>query len=287
MFYVAISFIIIAVLVIVGMIVVHRQRSLQMRAYLMGEAMHNRDFTFRLPTRGLLFGERAMQDTLNGLGDVIHQQVSQNEVESWERLTRVLTHEIMNATAPVISISQSLLGRADVKGTPLEEGIRAIHTTSQHLTNFVDSYRKLSQLQQPIMGRVCVASLVRDVATLFPDLTWDCTVDEDTMVDADPNMLRQIFINLAKNAVEADARQIGVSIAENPTRIFVSNDGHTINAEVRRSIFVPFFTTKRTGNGIGLSLSRRMMTLQGGDMELAETPRDAYHVTFVLEWFAC
>ena len=72
------------------------------------EAIRNRDFTFRLPTNGLLSGERAMQQTLNQLGETIRQQVNQNEVESWERLTRVLTHEMMNATAPITSISQSM-----------------------------------------------------------------------------------------------------------------------------------------------------------------------------------
>ena len=90
MVYTAIALIIVAVLAVA--LTVRRQRSLQMRAHLMQEAIRNRDFTYRLPTKGLLPGERAMQETLNQLGDIIHQQVSQNEVESWERMTRVLTH---------------------------------------------------------------------------------------------------------------------------------------------------------------------------------------------------
>ena len=84
---------------------VRRQHSLQLRAHLMQEAISNHDFTFRLPLDGLLPGERAMQQTLNKLGETIRQQVNLNEVESWERVTRVLTHEIMNATAPITSIS--------------------------------------------------------------------------------------------------------------------------------------------------------------------------------------
>ena len=96
---------------------IRHQRKLRLRAHLMQEAIRNRDFTFRMPTDGMFFGERAMQETLNQLGGIIRQQVNQNEVESWERLTRVLTHEMMNATAPITSISQSLLNRSDVKGT--------------------------------------------------------------------------------------------------------------------------------------------------------------------------
>ena len=128
-------------IIIIGVIVIgcavwfiRHQRRLSMRAHLMQEAIRNRDFSFRLPTDGLLLGERAMQETLNCLGETIHQQVNQNEVESWERLTRVLTHEIMNATAPITSISQSLLSRPDVRDSQLEEGIRAIHETSSHLS---------------------------------------------------------------------------------------------------------------------------------------------------------
>ena len=108
------SILIIIGVIIVGFVVwfVYHQRRLRLRAHLMQEAIRNRDFTFRMPTHGLLPGERAMQETLNQLGETIRQQVNQNEVESWERLTRVLTHEMMNATAPITSISQSMLNRS-------------------------------------------------------------------------------------------------------------------------------------------------------------------------------
>jgi len=271
----------IVILVEVGTII-HHQRKLRLRAHLMEEAIHNRDFTFRLPTNGLLPGERAMQETLNRLGEIIRQQVNQNEVESWERLTRVLTHEIMNATAPISSISQSLLVRPDVKGTPLEEGIHAIFTTSQHLNNFVDSYRKLSQLQQPTLEDVRLSALVHDIQQLYPNIAWLCSVADDAIVSADSNMLRQILINLVKNALEAGARRIGIEY--HAGGLLVSNDGLPIPAEARKSIFVPFFTTKRTGNGIGLSLARRMMIQQGGSLSLLDQPQSGYHATFSLEF---
>ena len=290
------AYIIIGV-IIVGFAVwfVHHQRRLRLRAHLMQEAIRNRDFTFRMPTHGLLPGERAMQETLNQLGDTIRQQVNQNEVESWERLTRVLTHEIMNATAPVSSISQSLLSRPDIKGTPLEEGIHAIFTTSQHLNTFVDSYRKLSQLQEPALEEVCLSTLIKDIQQFYPDLIWQCTVADNAVVNADPNMLRQIFINLVKNAIEAGAQHIGIENQGDRPRdyeqdhgpvplILVSNDGQPIPAEARKSIFVPFFTTKRSGSGIGLSLSRRMMVQQGGSLSLQDQPQSGYHTTFLLEF---
>ena len=283
------GYIIIGVIVVAFVVwFVRHQRKLRLRAHLMQEAIRNRDFTFRLPTNGLLSGERAMQETLNQLGETIRQQVNQNEVESWERLTRVLTHEIMNATAPVSSISQSLLNRPDVKGTPLEEGIHAIFTTSQHLNTFVDSYRKLSQLQEPALQEVRLSTLIRDIQQFYPDIGWQCAVADDAVVNADPNMLRQILINLVKNAIEADAQHIcieNVGDSKSPTTgLLVSNDGQPILAEARKSIFVPFFTTKRTGSGIGLSLSRRMMVQQGGSLSLQDQPQSGYHTTLLLEF---
>ena len=273
------------IIILAVVLLIRRQRSLLLRAHLMREAIRNHDFTFRLPTKGLLPGERAMQETLNQLGDTIRQQVSQNEVESWERLTRVLTHEIMNAIAPIASISQSLLTRGDVKDTPLEEGIRAIHFTSQHLNTFVDSYRKLSQLQKPVIKEIHLANHVKEVMALYPDIQWQCTIADDTTVEADPNMLHQILINLVKNAIEAKAKHICIEEdKQNHTALFISNDGAPIPAEAIQSIFVPFFTTKRTGTGIGLSLSRQMMMQQGGNLNLKETPQIGYHTTFSLEW---
>ncbi|MBQ9821499.1 MAG: sensor histidine kinase, partial [Muribaculaceae bacterium] len=105
------------------------QRMLSERARLMQEAIHNRDFTFRLPTRHMFSGERALQEALNQLGEHVREQVNLGEVESWEKLTRVLTHEIMNATAPIASISQTMLANPSVKDSDLEEGIQAIHNT--------------------------------------------------------------------------------------------------------------------------------------------------------------
>ena len=141
------SWIIVVAIIVVVLVIWHHQRMLTKRARFMQEAIRNRDFAFRLSTRYLLSGEKAIQETLNQLGDHIREQVNLGEVESWEKLTRVLTHEIMNATAPIASISQALLSNPSVKGSDVEEGIQAIHNTEQHLNSFVDSYRKYSELQ--------------------------------------------------------------------------------------------------------------------------------------------
>lgn len=261
---------------------IRHQRKLKMRAYLMREALHNHDYSYRLPIRGLLSGEQAMQQLLNDMGQEVRHLMAQQEVESWQRLTRVLTHEIMNATAPISSITQSFLERPDVKGTALEDGIRAIRDTSTGLTSFVESYRKFLQLQEAKPQDMRLAEVVEGVRTLYPCLHWQIDIDAQQMVYADANLIRQVLTNLTKNAQEAGASQIAVSWQNGS--LAVSNDGAPIPAEVQKEIFVPFFTTKKQGVGIGLALSRQMMVMQGGDLTLSDTRLTGYHVTFILRF---
>ena len=140
------------------------------RAHLMREAIRNEEFTFRLPVKGLFFGERALQEALNETGKDIGVLLARNEVESWQRLTRVLTHEIMNATTPIASISQAYLDNPAIAGTVYEEGVRAIHDTSRGLALFVDSYRKLAELQEPVLAEIPLAAFVERIRALYPDL---------------------------------------------------------------------------------------------------------------------
>ena len=278
------------VLVVLVIAIVHHQHKLRLRAHIMKEAIRNQDFSFRLPTNNLLPGERAMQEALNELGENIRQQMNKNEVESWERLTRVLTHEMMNATAPITSISQSLLSRPDVKGTLLD-GIKAIYDTSRHLSDFVTNYRKMSELEKPVLSEVPLRPMLDELCKTYQQLAWTIDVPADTILKADKGMLRQILMNLIKNAIEAEATKIIIELTNQPSpntqhpspiTLLIGNDGSPIPAENRQSLFVPFFTTKRTGSGIGLSLSRRMMIQQGGMLDLAEKNLPGCHVTFVL-----
>ena len=274
------------VLVVLVIAIVHHQHKLRLRAHLMKEAIRNQDFSFRLPTNNLLPGERAMQEALNELGENIRQQMNKNEVESWERLTRVLTHEMMNATAPITSISQVLLSRPDVKGTPLEDGIKAIYDTSRHLSDFVTNYRKMSELEKPVLSEVPLRPMLDELCKTYQQLAWTIDVPADIILKADKGMLRQILMNLIKNAIEAEATKIIIELTNTQSAstktLLIGNDGSPIPAENRQSLFVPFFTTKRTGSGIGLSLSRRMMIQQGGMLDLAEKNLPGCHVTFVL-----
>ncbi len=253
------------------------------RARLMRDAMRHRDFSFRLPTKGLLFGEKALQNALNDMGHEIEKLVAHNEVESWQRLTRVLTHEIMNATTPIRSISQAYLALPDIKDSPYEEGIRAIYDTSTGLATFVNSYRKMTQLQEPVFKELEVANFCRSIASLYSDLKWEIKIPPSMRLRADESMLRQVLINLTKNAIEADAKTIGIECVDTQGALLISNDGHVIPDDVAREIFIPFFTTKHSGSGIGLSLSRQILLKQGLLLSLAERPQRGYNVTFILE----
>ena len=273
---------IIAIVLVAGVAygVYHHQCVLRERAQTMRDAMRHRDFMFRLPTRGLLFGEKALQEALNDMGQEIQQLVAHNEVEAWQRLTRVLTHEIMNATTPILAVSQAYLKSPDMKGSPYEEGIRAIHDTSSGLAAFVDSYRKLTQLQEPVLGDVQLLAFCEGIAALYPQLQWQIDIPARIILRADEGLLRQVFINLAKNAVEAGAGRMELKWTD---RLYVSNDGHTIPDEVAREIFIPFFTTKPSGSGIGLSLSRQILLMQNMTLTLREHPLRGYNATFIID----
>ena len=278
----------------------HHQHTLKVRAYLMTESIRNRDFSFRLSTKGLLFGERAMQQSLNDMGEEVRQLVNHSEVESWEKLTRVLTHEIMNSTAPIASISSSLLNREDVVGTPLEEGIRAIHSTAARLNTFVVNYRKMSQLQKPEPQDFDLTPFLKNLTSLYPELEWEIDMPSTCTAHTDAALLHQVLINMVKNALEAGAKKMGLKVeriessyhhqsyqieTSNASRvsITISNDGKPIPPDVRSSIFIPFFTTKATGSGIGLSLSRQIIIKQGGSLELLDTPMPTYHTSFCIQ----
>lgn len=261
-------------------IFVHHQNKLKLRARLMREAVRNHEFTFRLPVKGLFYGERALQEALNDLGQDINKLVAQKEVESWQKLTRVLTHEIMNVSTPIQSISQAYLEHPGVVGTPLEKGIMAINKASNNLLTFVESYRKLTQLQEPVIASVSLREFVSGIKTLYPDIAWREDIPAEFHVMTDETLLHQVFVNIIKNAKEAGAKSI--SIVWSGAELRLSNDGTPILAEVRRDIFVPFYTTKPTGTGVGLALSRQFMTMLGGTLTLADRAEAGYHTTFVL-----
>lgn len=288
---------IISVLVILIVVILiwqwRHQRLLALRARLMREALRNRDFTFRLPTDRLLPGERELQSALNDMGSEINRLLARNEVESWQRLTRVLTHEIMNAVAPIQSITQAYIGSPLVKDTPLEEGMRAIYDTSLGLSTFVDIYRKLTQLQPADIKSINLPQFINTIKALYPEVEWHINLNGVTTVDTDHGMFRQVITNIVKNAIEAEAHTIDISISNNGSshedghknniRLLISNDGKLILPEESREIFIPFFTTKKTGQGIGLSLARQMMIACHGNLWLADRPVVGYHTTFILE----
>ena len=224
----------------------------------------------------------------------IRNELDEKELDSWIKLTRVLTHEIMNSIAPISSISDTFMHREDVINGPLYEGIRAIHDTSAGLIGFVDSYRKFSALQKPQPEAFYIQEIIQQVKTLelIPNnISLSSQIQpQDLMLFADPNLIRQILINLVKNAMQAiDGKAGRIQInaytnAEEHVFISISNDGPEIPNDVAQQIFVPFFTTKQEGSGIGLSLSRQIMKLSGGTITLLKTGSNGWPVTFVMEF---
>ena len=224
----------------------------------------------------------------------IDPQLSENQQESWSKLTRVLTHEIMNTITPIVSLSDTLnkCARQDGLDENYISALETIRTSSKGLLGFVDSYRSLTRVAAPIRKSFMVSELVERVFQLAAPYTEPAGVQTtfvektpDVLLWADENQISQILVNLVKNAVQAGATRVEISVSldylEN-TIIEVSNNGIPISRESQEEIFIPFYTTKQEGTGIGLSLSRQIMRLHGGTLTLSRS--DAAATVFVLKF---
>lgn len=213
----------------------------------------------------------------------IDSQLSENQEESWNKLTRVLTHEIMNTITPIVSLSDTLNQCAveDNLNSNYISGLETISSSSKGLLSFVESYRSLTRVAAPIRKSFLVGELVERVFQLTAPYTTEAGVEtvylektEDVILWADENQIAQILINLVKNAAQAGATRIEISVEldslENVV-IEVCNNGAPISTQGREEIFVPFYTTKQEGTGIGLSLSRQIMRLHNGSLTLSRS----------------
>ena len=223
----------------------------------------------------------------------IHEELDRKEVESWEKLTRILTHEIMNSLAPVTSISHTLLSSSGDAET-MRQGLETIHATSDRLLRFVDSFRAVTRIPAPQKAPFYLSELVAESLSLIPHEGIEVEVSiepEDTMLYADRALMSQVFVNLLKNATEALLAQdcdrkitIRSTIdSEERIQIEITNNGSAIPAEVAENIFTPFFTTKTDGSGIGLAVSRQIIRLHGGSLRLKHNEEGRVTFAVVME----
>jgi two-component system, NtrC family, nitrogen regulation sensor histidine kinase NtrY len=229
----------------------------------------------------------------------IQPELQKQELEAWQNLTRVLRHEIMNSITPISSLTSTLReilehdmekkeSHWELKGEAaddLKEGLSTIENRSRGLIKFIDAYREYTSLPKPKMSSIKLKDLIDKVAQLMRieikktdiKFTYECSSDYLT-VQADFEMIEQVLINLLKNAVEAlhethepELQLIG-RYDENVIKIEVIDNGPGIIKEALEHIFVPFYTTKRTGSGIGLSLSRQIMQMHNGSLSVVSEP---------------
>jgi PAS domain S-box-containing protein len=222
--------------------------------------------------------------TLNNISN----ELEIKEMESWTRLIRVMTHEIMNSIAPITSLSETmtavLKNFKDLKEfkelkTNSLEAFETIYTTASGLLSFVDSYRKFTSVPKPKKESFNLTALVEKVVKLHEQAICEKNIeiklstDEPVFAVADENLIRQVLTNLVKNAIEAiettGNERIEIIIYHQETgniMLDIANTGKPIPPEVLPHIFVPFFTTKPNGSGIGLSVSRYIMRLHGGKL---------------------
>lgn len=254
-----------------------RQKDIRKVAYMM-DALEDGELNFRFRDKN------RFNRTLNRIRTIFERQRQQQEQDSWTKLIRVLTHEIMNTVAPITSLSDALSKSMDMDGhsdMDVKAGLDIISDSSKNLIKFVETYRELSGVARPVKKAVDVRKMMEKVIGLDKELLSSNGVHcsytaetEDLMVYADEGQISQILINLIKNALQAGAKHIHVTAALNrddETVLRIANDGEPIPISNQEQIFVPFFTTKKEGSGIGLSLARQIMRQHNGSIDLMKS----------------
>lgn len=239
----------------------------------------------------------------------IKAELEENEVESWQRLIRVLTHEIMNSIAPITSLSKTLsrffetdtdftdtksLSKSHIDNT--REGLAVIEETGKGLMHFIDTYRKLTKIPKAVFKPIPLDKWLKRIEVLMQDRMKSEKVDflinnasTRKEVIGDEKLLTQVVINLINNAVDAlcnsENKKVRVKVhdlSDGKTQLDVIDNGCGIDKEVLDKIFVPFFTTKEQGSGIGLSLSRQIMRMHKGTIAVNSKP--GKQTTFLLRF---
>lgn len=222
--------------------------------------------------------------TLNNIGN----ELEAKEMESWIRLIRVMTHEIMNSIAPITSLTETLLFSYKMQSAEAPDdslrrntvdALETISSTAKGLITFVDSYRKFTGVPTPQFRKFELVPLLEKVLHLESSNMEEKGIESSIIytnkhieLNADEGQITQILVNIIKNAVEAINNskgkiEIRVSESENKVSIDIYNNGDPIPSEIAAHIFIPFFTTKDYGTGIGLSVSRYIMRLHGGNLK--------------------
>lgn len=207
----------------------------------------------------------------------IQDLLRDEERRAWQRLLRVLSHEINNSLAPIASISESLYqsGESDsgqLSASDFQQGLAVISERSRHLNEFIKRYQQLTKLPTPQKAPVCVKQLLEQMMTLFDNVILT-PIDQSLHCFADEGQLQQVLVNVIKNAVEACADQespapilITAVTQSNTLTISIVDNGRGISN--LDNLFIPFYTTKKSGSGIGLVMSRQIMRSHGGDFQL-------------------
>ena len=267
----------VAVLVAVIATLRTRRKDIKKVAYMM-DALEDGELNFRFQDKN------KFNRTLNRIRTIFEKQRQQHEQDSWTKLIRVLTHEIMNTVSPIASLSDALSKSMDEDGhseLDVKAGLDTISDSSKNLIKFVETYRELSGVARPVKKAIDLQELMDKVISLDSELLSTkgavCTYtpeESDLMVYADEGQISQIFINLIKNALQAGAKHINITATltvDDETIIRVANDGEPIPVTAQEQIFVPFYTTKKEGSGIGLSLARQIMRQHNGSIDLAKS----------------
>lgn len=286
-YYFSVVLILVAIILLAASLYNDRKNLIERMGRMIGGIRHS-DFSTHFPSNrsndelNLLIKE--MNEALETFRSRTHETVMEEaETKAWQKLISVLTHEIMNSIAPIISLSETLSEQEVFRDIDperyqiMQQAMETIHRRSKGLLSFVENYRTLTRLPQPSKQPIQMQSLLQSIQQLTAsngiDFFWS-VYPTQLILNADKTMVEQLMINLLKNAHEAcngiseEKIEVKAEMVGDKVEITVSDNGQGISPEAIDKIFIPFYSTKANGSGIGLSLCRQIVARHKGKMSV-------------------
>ncbi|KGL64059.1 sensor histidine kinase [Polaribacter sp. Hel1_85] len=232
--------------------------------------------------------------------ETIQQLIDKKEKEAWFKLMNVMSHEIINTITPISSLAENLDSLLQEENTDedtideLSQGLKIIKRRSHHLTSFVDTYRKLAELPLPQKEEINLTTIVKNTLLLFEqefhqkNIKIDFKINDSYVINADKQQIEQVIINLISNClyafegIEKPVININIYSDKNRTHLTILDNGIGISDEIKDNIFIPYFTTRKDGSGIGLTLSKSIMEAHNGNIQFNSTKeKTTFSLTFI------
>lgn len=253
-------------------------------------------------TRVTLGGDHELQKMSESINRISHlysekMRELQTRKHYYDRVLRIMTHEMRNGITPILAIASDMEAKPErYQGAKLSEASHLLHSPAEGIHRFLESYYKLTHLPDPILEPAKAGDYFSSLKRLFkaeldkrsiPEETISYTIPEDMVLNIDPSLMNQVFVNLLRNALDALPQEGGkveiiLSVSDTKPYLTIKDNGSGMTQETLNNLFQPFYTTKKDGSGVGLSISRQIIQKHGGEIRIQSQPQKGTTILITL-----